>query len=97
MKFFPAIPLTKFTQPEFLKKVSVAHYMDKVIPAEVKPDRVANYLLLSEKGAITRWHIDFSFTSVCYFLMTGTKEFYVVPANEKNQTAFEKYSKLKRK
>lgn len=88
---------TKFTQPTCLNKLSLAHRFNRLIPTAIKPDRISNYLLLSEKDAVTQWHIDFSMTSVMYFLMCGAKEFVVVPSNPTNRSVFETYTDLPNK
>lgn len=91
--FILATSVTEFQQPSFLKKVSLAHKYEKKLNHELKPSRVSNYLLLSGQDAITPWHTDFTFTSVAYFPIVGSKEFFVVPATKLSRKLFEDFRK----
>lgn len=88
VRFILATPFTEFQQPLFLKKVSLAHKYDKKLNTELKPSRVSNYMLLSGQDAVTPWHTDFTFTSVAYFPIIGSKEFFVVPATKLSRQLF---------
>lgn len=48
---------------------------------------------MSGQDAITPWHVDFSYTSVAYFPIVGSKEFFVVPATKLSQKLFEDFTK----
>ena len=52
---------------------------------------ISDYLLMSEAGAQTNWHQDFTGTSVFYNLAKGQKHFFVVEPNEENQKLFEEW------
>ena len=52
---------------------------------------ISDYLLMSEAGAQTKWHQDFTGTSVFYFLAKGEKHFFVVEPTEENQKGFEEW------
>lgn len=84
------------TQPEFLKSVSVAHRYEEYIPESLKSTRVHGYLLMSRKDAITNWHIDFSWTSVFYFVVSGVKEFLVIDNYRENAAIFHEYAETGR-
>ncbi len=75
---------------------SLSQIVSGDVPAHVNSgfSKVSNYLLMSERNAVTPWHIDFSFTSVFYFVLTGDKEFLVVPRNRPNIAAFEEWNAL---
>lgn len=92
-----AIEGAKITQPDFMKDISVAHKYAEYIPEVLKPTRVHAYLLMSRKDAITNWHVDFSWTSVFYFVVSGVKEFVVVENCRENSAIFSDFHDLKRK
>ena len=52
---------------------------------------ISDYLLMSEAGAQTNWHQDFTGTSVFYILAKGKKHFFVVEPTEENQKLFEEW------
>ena len=52
---------------------------------------ISDYLLMSEAGAQTNWHQDFTGTSVFYILAKGQKHFFVVEPTEENQKLFEEW------
>ena len=70
-------PGASFKKPNFLDDVSVGHMIWDETPAEMRPERESNYLLISQNGAITRFHQDFSSTSVFYYLDKGLYQFLV--------------------
>ena len=79
------------TQPEFLKSFSVAHKYAEYIPESLKSTRIHSYLFVSGKDAITNWHIDFSWTSVFYSVVSGVKEFVVVKNSRENAAIFSEF------
>ena len=46
---------------------------------------ISDYLLISEAGARTNWHQDFTGTSVFYILAKGQKHLFVAEPTEENQ------------
>ena len=74
-----------------MKKVSLGHRYEKVLPPVLKSSDVSKYMLMTEGGAITPWHVDFSGTSVFYILLKGEKEFLVVEPTLFNKELFEDY------
>ena len=77
-KFFNVIdaeankcPGASFKKPSFLDEVYLGHMNWEQTPAELRPVRESNYLLISQSGAITGFHQDFSSTSVLYYLAKG--------------------------
>lgn len=93
---FAACEGAKMTQPEFLKSFSVAHKFAEYIPESLKSTRVQRFLLMSRKDAITNWHIDFSWTSVFYFVVSGVKEFVVIENLRENAAIFSEFAELGR-
>lgn len=81
----------KITQPAFLKTISVGHKYADYLPDKYKGRRVQAYLLMSGKNAITDWHVDFSYTSVFYFVVSGVKEFFVIPKSNHDTAIWEHY------
>ena len=63
--------ITKFTQPSFLLSTSLGHIHSKNLPAACRPNIESNFLLISQDGAVTMFHQDFSSTSVLYILLKG--------------------------
>ena len=64
-------PGASFKKPSFLDAVSLGHMYWDQTPEDFRPVRESNYLLISQNGAITRFHQDFSSTSVLYYLAKG--------------------------
>ena len=62
-----------------MREQSFSHNYRQKLPDDMKILDLDQYLLITEGGAITPWHVDFSGTSVFYFLLKGQKEFVVVP------------------
>ena len=92
--FFLASNLLKgFEIPQFLQKISLSHMYDKYLPSHLRPGKVNNYMLLSVKDAVTNWHSDFSNTSVMYAIVSGKKEFCVIPWTMQNSIVFHSYKK----
>lgn len=85
-----------FEAPAFLKEVSLAHKLAKFIPPDKRPERVSNYVLLSQKGAVTNWHIDFSQTSVFYVVLAGVKEFFICEREKGVTDAYEDWKSMER-
>ena len=80
--------LTDFTLPDAVKSVSLNELLGNALHEEFKADREANYLLISEAGAITLFHQDMTGTCVFYFLVEGCKTFYVARPSDTNQGLF---------
>lgn len=74
-----------------MKRASLGHLHEADVPKEFTFAKVSNYLLMTEAKALTFWHTDFSATSVFYNVVSGIKEFLVVPATPENHAAFAHY------
>ena len=85
--------LCDFELPAVMKGVSLYHQFLEKLPRSLIHNSLDKYLLLTEKGAITPWHVDFSGTSVFYLLVRGQKEFLVIEPTPENMR---KYSDFKR-
>ena len=93
MFFTGSSKLKNWTVPDILAEVSLGHlHADNVSP-ELRSSAVENYLLISIDGAVTILHTDFSQTSVMYIVLTGCKEFYIVPESAQNQQIFSEFKK----
>lgn len=94
-----AHPKANFTLPDAIKEVSLNEiYKDALRPLEYNTaDKVAHYLLVSKAGAITLWHTDFSYTSVLYIVVKGTKVFHVVQPTENNKKLWAIYLEKKKR
>ena len=79
-------PLITFVKPDAIREVSwLEEYRDLLTEDTYDAaDKVGHYLLVSQPGALTLWHQDFSGTSVFYFLLKGCKIFYIVKPSENN-------------
>ena len=62
---------TKFSAPKAVKDVSLRHIHKRKMEKTEVPAKESSYLLLSQTGAITPFHQDFSGTSAMYFLVKG--------------------------
>ena len=62
---------TKFSVPKAVKDVSLGHIHKRKLEKTEVPTKESSYLLLSQAGAITPFHQDFSGTSVMYFSVRG--------------------------
>ena len=78
-------------QPDALKIISLTHKNREYIPDIYYPCSVENYMLISQKNAVTDWHQDFSGTSVFYLVLSGVKEFVVVEPTAANQEIFKEW------
>jgi F-box/leucine-rich repeat protein 10/11 len=58
---------------------------------------ISKYMLLSEKGAQTNLHIDFTGTSVFYALVFGKKKFVTFSPTPKNLALLRHWEQSKRK
>ena len=54
---------------------------------------ISDYLLLSQKGCQTQFHVDFSATTIWYFLLFGKKTFYFVSPTDGNLVHFFEWRK----
>ena len=84
---------TRFTMPDVVKELSLNEIYGKAMHEECRADREANYLLVSEGGATTFFHQDMTYTAVFYFLVKGSKTFYLIRPTPKNQAAFNTFLK----
>jgi F-box/leucine-rich repeat protein 10/11 len=81
--------------PTVFKELSLADQCARDMP---EPYRFTpSYLLLTQAGAITMTHIDFSNTTVCYILLRGCKIFYFVRPTARNLKLYKAYLKLRHK
>ena len=60
---------TKFSVSKAVKDVSLGHIHKRKMEKTEVPTKESSYLMLSQAGAITPFHQDFSGTSVLYFLV----------------------------
>ena len=65
---------TKFSVPKAVKDVSLGHIHKIKLEKTEVPTKESSYLLLSQAGAITSFHQDFSGTSVMYFFSERIKQ-----------------------
>ena len=66
---------TKISVPKAVKDVSLGHIHKRKLEKTEVPKKESNYLLLSQAGAITTFHQDFSGASVIYFIVKGETKF----------------------
>ena len=62
---------TNFSVPKAVKDVSLGHIQKRKLEMTEVPTKETSYMLLSQAGAITPFHQDFSGISVMYFLVKG--------------------------
>ena len=84
--------ITKFTQPSFLSSTSLGHIHSKSLP-----NKESNFLLISQDGAVTMFHQDFSSTSVLYILLKGCKTFFLIAPTSINQDLFNQFLQQSRR
>lgn len=84
---------TRFPIPDAIKAVSLneIHRKNLTDDAYHRGDKISHYLLVSQEGAITLWHTDFSGTSVFYFLVKGCKMVHLVRPTKKNKEIWDSY------
>lgn len=80
--------------PAFIKNMSIAHtlmkvgFYGKLSQSMCKKfditEHVSSFLLLSEDGCQTNFHIDMTGTTVMYTLLKGQKTFFVVEPSCRN-------------
>ena len=86
----------RFCLPNIVTDISFGHCMKNSKSPKNQlafdfPSGIGDYLLMSEAGAQTNWHQDFTGTSVFYSLAKGQKHFFVVEPTEENQKLFEEW------
>ena len=86
----------RFCLPNIVTDISFGHCMKKSMSPKNQlafdfTSGISDYLLMSEAGAQTNWHQDFTGTSVFYILAKGQKHFFVVEPTEENQKLFEEW------
>ena len=86
----------RFCLPNIVTDISFGHCMkNSMIPKNQLAfdftSGISDYLLMSEAGAQTNWHQDFTGTSVFYILAKGQKHFCVLEPTEENQKLFERW------
>ena len=64
----------QFVPANFVREVSLGHKMHKRLPRDTSSVWKLNYVVLSQAGSFTDWHVDFSGTSVFYVLLVGEKD-----------------------
>ena len=86
----------EWQMPDVIKALSLNESVKGSLPeaAYQGGDRVARYLLVSQDGAVTLWHTDFTGTTVFYAVLKGTKAFHVVRPTEKNRRLFDLFRDL---
>ena len=91
--------VTCFFIPTAIKEVSVNEAYKSALTQETyeAADKIAHYLLVSQPGAVTMWHQDFSATSVFYFLLKGCKIFYFVRPSPNNTRLWKGYCQQPRR
>ena len=89
--------ITKFTQPSFLSSTSLGHIHSKSLHAACRPNKESNFLLISQDGAVTMFHHDFSSTSVLYILLKGCKTFFLIAPTSINQDLFNQFLQQSRR
>ena len=88
----------KFSLPDLVRDISYGHRMKAALPSFLRHQYdftagISNYLLLTEAGAQTNWHQDFTGTSVFYVVVKGRKDFYILEKNGLNQNLFDKWKR----
>ena len=88
----------KLSLPDLVRDISYGHRMKAALPYFLRQQYdftagISNYLLLTEAGAQTNWHQDFTGTSVFYVVVKGRKDFYILENNELNQNLFDKWKR----
>jgi hypothetical protein len=84
---------TRFTVPQAVLDVSLDRICRPRMPEDYWAQKLERYLLVSQDGAITLFHQDFSGTSVFYFLVKGCKTFYVIRPSANNQRLFDAFQR----
>lgn len=69
----------QYQPPEFVTDISLGHLYASDMRRDVQEN--LNFCLVTQAGAITEWHVDFSHTSVFYFIVKGQKEFVIANGN----------------
>ena len=75
-----------FTAPTAIQDISMAHVLD----FECDQNK---YLLLSQAGSLTPWHVDYSNTCVYYYVVQGKKDFFCIPGNTQTRASLETWCK----
>ncbi len=69
-------PMAMLKGPDVVTDASLGHMYLSLIEGRAKDNPVegcSNYLILSEAGSVTNFHVDFTGTSVCYSMLAGKK------------------------
>ena len=90
---FSLTPFSKAVRsPSFVREID---FIDNVWPRELKVSgdypRVQYYLLTSTRGCYTDFHVDFGGTSVWYHIISGKKDFLLLPPTETNMKLYEEW------
>ena len=88
----------KFSLPDLVTDLSYGHRVTAALPPSLQTrydftSGISNYLLMTEGGAQTNWHQDFTAASVSYVVVKGTKQFIVVEPTERHQNLFDKWQR----
>ena len=73
-----------FDVPKAVKELPVSYFLNFELEQNC-------YILLSQKGSITPWHVDYTNTSVFYHLLHSRKEFFMIAGTVRNREIFENW------
>ncbi len=78
----------EFKIPECVKKQSLGHILKRIVPTSIREEfdftRTAKALVITNRGAQTRWHIDPTGSSVLFAPLLGEKHFFTLDVTERN-------------
>ena len=78
------------------RRSSVGHELMKILPKmkEIADpvSTVSTYLLLSQAGKQTPWHVDFTGTAVFYHVLVGEKHWWVLPPSKDSHEGLQLYN-----
>jgi len=89
--------VTRFTKPNVLNRASLNCLHRHRMSEASRADKLENYMLVAQNGAITPFHQDASSTSVLYIQMKGCKTFYIIIATPNNQRLFDMWNNQSRR
>jgi hypothetical protein len=86
-------PLSEeFQVPDIVVELSLGHRCAPELPAGLCPVvGVTKFLVLSDPGCQTNFHVDLTATAVSYVILTGTKEVALVSPTEENLRLYRKW------
>ena len=78
----------EFKIPTCVKKQSLGHILNRIVPTSIREEfdftRTAKALVITNRGAQTRWHIDPTGSSVLFAPLLGEKHFFTLDVTERN-------------